>query len=92
MYRRKASEPSGEAYYEYIIVYVDDIICFSHEPHKWMKLLGKIYRLRDVGTPNKFLGSNIKEWTYSDEHGHVRNCWALGSETYVKEACLVAEQ
>ena len=92
VYRRKASKPSGEAYYEYMIVYVDDIICVSHEPHKWMKLLGEIYRLRDVGTPNKFLGSNIKEWTYSDEHGHVRNCWALGSETYVKEACLVAEQ
>ena len=33
-YRRKASKPSGEAYYEYIIVYVDDIIYVSYEPHK----------------------------------------------------------
>ena len=92
VYRRKASKPSGEAYYEYIIVYVDDIICVSHQPEKWMKLLGETYRLREVGVPTKFLGSNIKEWKYTDGHGHTRCCWALGSETYVKEACNVAEK
>ena len=92
VYRRKASKASGEAYYEYMIVYVDDIICVSHEPEKWMKLLSNIYRLRDVGIPSKFLGSNIREWKYSDTEGHVKTCWALGSETYVKEACTIAER
>ena len=92
VYKRRASKVSGEAYYEYIIVYVDDIICVSEEPGKWMKLLGDIYRLRDVGVPTKFLGSNIKKWKYSDEEGRLKTCWALGSESYVKEACSVAEK
>ena len=91
VYRRKASKKSGIAYYEYIIVYVDDIICVSHEPKRWIGTLGEIYRLRDVGTPTKFLGSNIKRWTYVNGEGHLKNCWALGSETYVKEACKVVE-
>ena len=50
------------------------------------------YRLREVGVPSKFLGSNIRQWSYVDENGLTRKCWALGSETYVKEACSVAEK
>ena len=57
-----------------------------------MDILQVRYRLRDVGIPTKFLGSNIRSWSYIDEDGLTRNCWALGSETYVKEACSVAEQ
>ena len=92
VYRRKASRPSGETYYEYLIVYVDDIICVSHQPQKWMDILAATYRLRDVGVPKKFLGSNIIKWKYTDHSGLTRDCWALGSETYVKEACTVAER
>ena len=92
VYRRRNSKPSGDPYYEYIIVYVDDIICVSHEPQKWMNLLANIYRLRDVGIPTKFLGSNIKRWTYVDAAGQLSQCWALGSETYVKEACAVVDK
>ena len=72
-------------------MYVDDIICVSHEPEKWMKLLPSIYRLSDVGVPTKFLVSNIKCWTYVDGQGQLGQCWALGSETYVKEACAVVD-
>ena len=92
MYRKRATKPSGEEYYEYLVVYVDDIICVSVNPKYWMDILQTSYRLRDVGLPNKFLGSNIKQWKYVDNNGSMQNCWALGSETYVKEACKVAEE
>ena len=92
IYRRRASKTTGESYYEYLIVYVDDIICVSDNPKHKMDTLQISYRLRDVGLPNKFLGSNIKQWRYTDDNGMVQSCWALGSETYVKEACKVAEE
>ena len=91
VYRRRASKPTGDPYYEYLVVYVDDIICISHDPGHWMNILKTTYRLRDVGQPKKFLGSNIKRWSYINEDGITNTCWALGSETYVKEACKVAE-
>ena len=47
-------------YYEYLIVYVDDIICISHNPQKYMDHFKKTYRLREICVPNKFLGSDIK--------------------------------
>ncbi len=56
-----------------------------------MNILQATYRLRDVGIPTKFLGSNIRQWKYTDDEGITQKCWALGSETYVKEACKVAE-
>ena len=56
-----------------------------------MNVIKDKYRLREVDVPTKFLGSNIKRWSYVDENGLTRHCWALGSETYVKQACIVAE-
>ena len=91
VYRRQASDPSGNPYYEYMVVYVDDIICIFHNPKRWMDTLQATYRLREVGIPTKFLGSDIKKWHYVDSQGHSKECWALGSETYVHEACRVAE-
>ena len=49
------------------------------------------YRLREVGILTKFLGSNIQKWSYVHENGLTRYYWVLGSETYVKKACIIAE-
>ena len=56
-----------------------------------MNILQDTYRLREVGQPNKFLGSNIRKWSCTNADGTITDCWAMGSETYVKEACTVAE-
>ena len=37
VWMRPATNPDGERYYEYILVYVDDILCISHEPERPMK-------------------------------------------------------
>ena len=78
-------------YYEYLVVYVDDIICVSEDPNKWMRILGSRYRLRDVGTPDRFLGSDIKRKQYIDEDGYQAYCCAFGSDTYVKDTCNLAK-
>ena len=91
VYRRESVKGDMTAYYEYLVVYVDDIICVSEDPSKWMKILGTRYRLRDVGVPIRFLGSDIKRKQYIDENGYQAYCWAFGSDTYVKDACNLAE-
>ena len=91
VYRRRADKKDGTPYYEYLVVYVDDIICVSEDPSKWMNVLASRYRLREVGPPKRFLGSDIKKKLYIDENGYQSYCWAFGSDTYVKDACNLAE-
>ena len=91
VYRRESNKRDGTPYYEYLVVYVDDIICVSEDPSQWMKILGSRYRLRDVGPPKRFLGSDIKQKQFINEDGYQAYCWAFGSDTYVKDACNLAE-
>ena len=56
-----------------------------------MNILQDTYRLREVGLPTKFLGSNIKRWSSINDDRTMGSCWAMGSETYVKEACAIAD-
>lgn len=92
VYRRAQIDQEGKNYYEYLVVYVDDRICLLHDPNKYMDHLKNTYRLRDIKVPNKFLGSDVKEWSYQDDEGIHRKCWALVSSTYLKEAVNVVER
>lgn len=92
VYRKKSYRKDQTAYYEYMVVYVDDVICISETPDHWIKLLASQYRLRDIGSPKRFLGSDIKSKQYIDENGDQAMCWAFGSDTYVKDACVLAEE
>ena len=40
--------PNGEKYWEYVLVYVDDILVMSHEPKEVMDYLASKYTLRKV--------------------------------------------
>ena len=92
VYRKPSIDKSGNPYYEYMVVYVDDCICVSHDPKRYMDSLAKIYRLREVKIPDKFLGSNIRSWKYRDDEGVEKHCWAMGSESYVREAYNVVDR
>ena len=74
-----------------MVVYVDDVICVSEAPDHWINLLASRYRLREIGPPKRFLGSDIRCKEYVDEFGNQAMCWAFGSDTYVKDACALAE-
>ena len=49
---RAAIKPDGEAYYEYILCYVDAILCISHNAERPMK---------QIGNTTKFKGNKIVE-------------------------------
>jgi hypothetical protein len=69
-------------HYEYICVYVDDIMHMSKEPQLFFDALEQKYNyhLSGVGIPSYHLGGNF----YRDEDGTL----AWGAQTYVKKMLL----
>ena len=91
VYRRKAFRGDNTPYYEYMVVYVDDIICISENPDHWINILATQNRLQEIGIPKHFLGSDIKSTDYLNDDGLLATCWVFGSESYAKDACQLAD-
>jgi hypothetical protein len=69
-------------YYEMVLVYVDDILCISHEPQVFMEEVARMYRLKEgsVGPPTRYLGANVGRYTLPDG----RDVWSLSAHDYLK--------
>jgi hypothetical protein len=90
VWMRPAVKPSGEHYYEYVLVYVDDILAISAAPQITMDALSKLYRLKEPASkPKKYLGADVFEHFYPDEPN--RRMWGFSSHQFVKEALRVVE-
>ena len=88
---REATKPDGFAYYEYLLVYVDDILCISHKPKDTMLAIGKLYRLKDglIAEPTVYLGATIKQHRFPDSPNKVR--WGMSSDKYIGNAVANVE-
>lgn len=88
---RPASKLNGEHYYEYLFVYVDDILVLSEKPEIVMQGISKAYCLKEgsVGRPTAYLGAQIKEHRLPDNPTKV--LWSMSAEKYLKEAIRVVE-
>ena len=83
VYLRKAFKGNGDAYYEWVLTYVDDCLCISAEPEKTMTRLGQLYELRDtVKEPDRYLGANLGKWQLPDG----REAWGMSPKEYVKNS------
>ena len=86
---KAAVKPGGIEYYEYILVYVDDILSISHDPMKAMTQIGEAFSLKEPpARPSRYLGANVTRWQLPD--GRV--CWATSSDDYVKNAVKIVKQ
>jgi hypothetical protein len=83
---------TGDTYYEYVIVYVDDILVIAEHPKRTMNFLAKLYRLKEgsVGKPTTYLGAQVLEHRFPDDPQF--SSWALSSAKYIKEAVRLVEQ
>jgi hypothetical protein len=78
-------------YYEYVLMYVDDLLVLLHQPDKIMKALEDFYRLKDgFVKPDQYLGAQVKEWRFPENSSKA--LWALSSYQYVKEAIRNVEE
>ena len=89
LYYRPANKPDGTPYYEYILVYVDDILAISCDTAPIMDEFSKLYRLKpdSVGPPSRYLGADIG---VQDSEAGVE-CWAMSSDSYVRNAVRIVE-
>ena len=94
MYMKRKVKSNGEAYYAYLIVYVDDLLSIDIKPNDAIRHIGEMFRIKDgsVGFPNMYLGANIRKWQAQNAAGEAVNCVAMGPNSYVKEAVRVVEE
>jgi len=84
LWYRPATKEDGFEYYEYILVYVDDILVVSATPPPVMKTLQKAYRLKNTPCePSDYLGATIKQWSIPNE---TQKVWSMSCTQYLKEA------
>ena len=84
------SSSAGEAYYEYLLVYVDDVLAVSQQPKQIMEDIGKEFEIKnnDYGPPSIYLGAGVSQFTIP---GGEAKCWSMESQKYVKSAIQTVE-
>ena len=73
-------------YYEYILVYTDDILVISHELKEALIQLDQHFLLKrdSIKEPDLYLGSQIMKHWFSEDPS--KSYWVMGLEKYVKDA------
>ena len=91
VYRKARTKEDGQTYYSYLIIYVDDVLYCDIDPGPVMAQINSGFRLKNdkIEVPKMYLGTNVKDWEYTDDNGVNRSCWALGAESYIKEAVRI---
>ena len=85
---RPAIKKNGDKYYEYVLVYVDDLLVVSEEPMLVMDELGKRYTLKDgsVHEPTTYLGAQFGKFKIKTSQDPDKERWSMSSDNYVKQA------
>ena len=74
-----------EDYWEYVCVWVDDILVISRNLKKILDILEKEHTLKGVGYPEYYLGADMKDLRAPE------NVFRMGSLTYIKRCLTVNE-
>ena len=87
-----ATKAEGMKYYEYVLVYVDDILTLTEKPEEIMLSLMNNFTVKGgadgVIPPTDYLGAKL-EWK-EDIMG--RGCWSMTSYKYVNAAIQAVEE
>jgi hypothetical protein len=71
-------------HYEYLAVYVDDVLAFGKDPLRTIEELQTDYVLKGVGAPEYYLGGNVCELDDTWKAEHITT--SLSASTYIKNA------
>ena len=87
---RPAIKDSGEEYWEYVLLYVDDALCVSmNGEHVLNNKLGKYFYIKEgsVGLPDIYLGNKVTQVTLANGV----KAWGWSSSQYVQALCKNVE-
>ena len=89
LYYRAHVKKNGEKYYEYLLVYVDDILCISENTKPIVDEIRALYRLKEnsVIPPKRYLGADTKILQMKSGI----QCWTMSPDSYVREAIVNIE-
>ena len=83
VWMRPGVKPNGFEYWEYILCYVDDVICVSHDPKRSLQALKQFFKLKNdkIEQPDMYLGAEISK--IQSDNGEF---WTMSGEKYLKSA------
>ena len=87
---RPPVRPDGTEYYEYILMYVDNILAISVNATKILKSLESNtvqYNNNKIASPDMYLGAKLQEKAINDVE-----CWMIGSVEYIQAAIDTVEE
>lgn len=86
---RPAVKNDGEEYYEYILVYMDNILCISKHSKETMALIAHDFRFKKdkVKPPKIYLGARLEKKVLNS-----KAMWTMSSTDYLKAAIKTVEE
>ncbi len=87
VYIRPFTKSDGTKYYEYILVYVDDVLVISHAPEEHLKVIQANYKLNpsSIGPPTRYLGADVEK-VQKPKDPSGREYWSFSAQTDVQNA------
>ena len=82
---RPSNKADGTRYYQYVLLYTDDILAIMEEPERFLRdELGNCFTLKEksIGPPTQYLGNKVSLVTL----GNGCKCWSFSSSQYVQNA------
>jgi hypothetical protein len=86
VWMRKANKPNGDPIWEYVLCYVDDVLCISHNPKDVMDGIAATYTFKGgvAEEPTSYLGADIGK--FEPGGPDTPSKWYMSADTYVKRA------
>ena len=81
VWMRPHTKPDGEAYYEYVLVYVDDLLAISIDATSVIREVAEQFKLKNdkITPPDVYLGGRLVK-----KNLNGREVWTMSSIDYVK--------
>lgn len=89
VWMRLNTKPDGEKYYEYLLCYVDDVLCLSVNATEVMHTLQRRFKIKKdlIELPEYYLGARVRK---QEIDGYTM--WAVSSVEYIKAAVENVEE
>jgi hypothetical protein len=86
---RAATKTDGESYYEYILMYVDDILSIACDPSVILREIQGTFKFKNhkIEEPEFYLGAKLQRKPLNG-----LQCWTITSQDYVKAAVKNVEE
>ena len=84
VWMRPAKKSDGSNYYEYVLLYTDDVLCISENAEDILIDIGKYFELKpvSVGPPKIYLGGRVPKVKLDNGV----EAWAFSAPQYVRAA------